>query len=139
MSLLRESIRRVLIQEKTIGQIASSIKVSFNLEIDRKKHAYDRTTRPDLEGTEYNQRPIENKEIREVISMAKTEIAEKIVSFEIKDGDPFVIKSEKWELTVPIKPIHISGTNWVLEVWTVFRESKGNPFRTGKDQIVIWV
>ena len=139
MSLLRESIRRVLIQEKTIAQIATSIEVTFNLEVDRKKHAFDRSTRPELKGTEYNQRPIENREIREVIMMAKSQIAEKIVNREIVDGEPFVVKSEKWELAIPLNPVHISGTNWILEVFTVFRESRDNPFRTGKNQIVIWV
>jgi len=139
MSLLRESIRRVLLQEKTIAQIVTSIEVTFNLEVDRKKHAFDRSTRPELEGTGYNQRPVENREIREVVMMAKSQIAEKIVNREIKDGDPFVVKSEKWELSIPLNPVHVSGTNWVLEVFTVFRESKDNPFRTGKNQIVIWV
>ena len=139
MSLLRESIRRVLIQEKTIAQIVTSIEVTFNLEVDRKKHAFDRSTRPELEGTGYNQRPIENREIREGVMMAKSQIAEKIVNREIKDGESFVVKSEKWELAIPLNPVHISGTNWVLEVFTVFRESSENPFRTGKNQIVIWV
>ena len=139
MSLLRESIRKVLLQEKTIAQIVTSIEVTFNLEVDRKKHALDRSTRPELEGTGYNQRPVENREIREVVMMAKSQIAEKIVNREIKDGDPFVVKSEKWELSIPLNPVHVSGTNWVLEVFTVFRESKDNPFRTGKNQIVIWV
>lgn len=144
MSLLRESIRKVLVLEKKIAQIVSTIEVTFNLEVDRIPHAYDRSTRPELEGkkfngVEYNQRPIENREIREIIMMAKNEIAEKIITREIKEGDRFVVKSEKWELAIPLNPIHVSGTNWVLEVRTVFRESRENPFRVGKDQIVIWV
>ena len=144
MSLLRESIRRVLIQEKTIAQIVSTIEVTFNLEVDRIPHAYDRSTRPEYKdkkfnGVEYNQRPIESREIREIIMMAKTEIAEKIINREIKEGERFVVKSEKWELAIPLEPIHVSGTNWILQVFTVFRESRENPFRVGKNQIVIWV
>ena len=139
MSLLKESIRKILLQEKTIAQISTSIEVTFNLEIDRKKHSYDRKTRPELNDVGYNQIPIESREIREVISLAKKEIAEKIVYGEIVDGNPFVVKSEKWELAIPLNPVHISGTNWVLEVFTVFRESKNNPFRTGRNQLVIWV
>jgi hypothetical protein len=139
MSLLKESIRKILLQEKTIAQISTSIEVTFNLEIDRKKHSYDRKTRPELNDVGYNQRPIESREIREVVMLAKTEIAEKIVYGEIVDGEPFVVKSEKWELSIPLNPVHISGTNWVLEVFTVFRESKNNPFRTGRNQLVIWV
>jgi hypothetical protein len=139
MSLLKESIGKILLQEKTIAQISTSIEVTFNLEIDRKKHSYDRKTRPELNDVGYNQRPIESREIREVVMLAKTEIAEKIVYGEIVDGEPFVVKSEKWELAIPLNPVHISGTNWVLEVFTVFRESKNNPFRTGRNQLVIWV
>jgi hypothetical protein len=139
MSLLKESIRKILLQEKTIAQISTSIEVTFNLEIDRKKHSYDRKTRPELNDVGYNQRPIESREIREVVMLAKTEIAEKIVYGEIVDEVPFVVKSEKWELAIPLNPVHISGTNWVLEVFTVFRESKNNPFRTGRNQLVIWV
>ena len=144
MSLLRESIRKVLILEKKIAQIVSTIEVTFNLEVDRIPHAYDRSTRPEYKdkkfnGVEYNQRPIESREIREIIMMAKTEIAEKIINREIKEGERFVVKSEKWELAIPLEPIHVSGTNWILQVFTVFRESRENPFRVGKDQIVIWV
>jgi hypothetical protein len=139
MSLLRESIRKVLILEKKIAQIVSTIEVTFNLEVDRIPHTYDRSTRPELENTGYNQRPIESREIREIVMMAKTEIAEKIINREIKEGERFVIKSEKWELAIPLEPIHVSGTNWILQVFTVFRESRENPFRVGKNQIVIWV
>jgi hypothetical protein len=144
MSLLRESIRKVLVLEKKIAQIVSTIEVTFNLEVDRKPHAFERSTRPEFKdkkfnGVEYNQRPIENREIREIIMMAKNEIAEKIINREILNRDPFVVKSEKWELAIPLNPVHVSGTNWVLEVFTVFRESRENPFRVGKDQIVIWV
>jgi hypothetical protein len=139
MSLLRESIRKVLILEKKIAQIVSTIEVTFNLEVDRIPHTYDRSTRPELENIGYNQRPIESREIREIVMMAKTEIAEKIINREIKEGERFVIKSEKWELAIPLEPIHVSGTNWILQVFTVFRESRENPFRVGKDQIVIWV
>jgi hypothetical protein len=139
MSLLRESIRKVLILEKKIAQIVSTIEVTFNLEVDRIPHTYDRSTRPELENIGYNQRPIESREIREIVMMAKTEIAEKIINREIKEGERFVIKSEKWELAIPLEPIHVSGTNWILQVFTVFRESRENPFRVGKNQIVIWV
>ena len=48
MSLLRESIRKHLLVEKTIAQIISTIEVSFNLEVDRGVHAFDRKQRKDL-------------------------------------------------------------------------------------------
>ena len=135
---LRESIRRNLLLEKKIGVIASEFKTIFNFEVDRTSHAFVRKTRPEL-GSEYEQREISNQELKEVIYMAKNEIAEKIVGNEIKDNIPFVVKSLKWELAISIVPKHVGGTYWELIVTTVFRESKDNPFRVGKDQIVIWV
>jgi hypothetical protein len=137
MSLLRETIKKHLLIEKTIGQIISTIEVKFNLEIDRKSHSFDRSTRPELKG--YNQRPIENKEIREIIAVARKKIAEKIISEEILEKVPFVVKSVEKEIALVLIPHHQSGTYWVLEVKTNFRESAENPFRVGKDQLVIWV
>jgi hypothetical protein len=137
MSLLRETIRKHLLIEKTIGQIVSSIEVTFNLEIDRKSHSFDRSTRPYLK--DYNQTPIENKEIREIIAIARKKIAENIVSEEILDGVPFIVKSVDKEIALVLIPHHQSGTYWILEVKTNFRESLDNPFRVGKNQLVIWV
>ena len=135
---LRESIRRNLLLEKKIGVIASEFKTIFNFQVDRTSHAFVRSTRPEL-GSSYEQREISNQELKEVIYMAKNEIAEKIVGNEIKDNNPFIIKSLKWELAISIVPKHVGGTYWELIVTTVFRESEENPFRVGKDQIVIWV
>ena len=149
MSLLRESIRKHLLVEKTIAQIISTIGVSFNLEVDRGVHAFNRKQRKDLEGKgfeltgkhsyEYNQREISNPEIKEVINLAKKEIAEKIVSREINNDIPFIIKSLKWEMALTIYPMFQGGTYWILNVGTVFRESLYNPFWVGEDQLVIWV
>jgi hypothetical protein len=69
--------------------------------------------------------------------MSKNEIAEKIVSQEITPETEFVVKSLKWELAMVILPIYITGTYWELLIKTVWRESKHNPFRVGKDQLVI--
>jgi hypothetical protein len=137
MSLLRETIKKHLLVEKTIGQIVSTIEVTFNLEIDRKGHSFDRATRPELKN--YNQRPIENKEIREIVAVARKKIAEKIVSEEILDKVPFAVKSVEKEIALVLIPHHQSGTYWILEVKTNFRESLDNPFRVGRNQLVIWV
>ncbi len=138
MSNLRESIRKQLVLEKVIGQISSNLEVSFNLEIDRSGHAFDRRVRSDV-SDDYNQREISNGEIKEVIKLAKKEIAEKIVNHELLDSYRFVVKSTKWELAIAIKLQHNAGTYWTLIILTVFRESIDNPFRTGEDQIVIYV
>ena len=36
-----------------------------------------------------------------------------------------------------IAPVHVEGMFWKLHITTVFRESKYDPFRTGKNQLVI--
>jgi hypothetical protein len=78
-----------------------------------------------------------NREIKEVINLAKRKIAEKIVNQEIMSGDEIVIKSLRWEMAIAITPIYISKTYWELIIKTVFRESKENPFRVSEDQVVI--
>jgi hypothetical protein len=49
MSLLRESIKKHLILEKKIAQVVSNLEVSFNFEVDRRSHAFDRSTTPELD------------------------------------------------------------------------------------------
>ena len=137
MKSLRQIIKEELLLEKRIAQVRASIEVSFSFDVNRTSHAFDRKTRDDIE--DYNQRPIVNAEIKEIIRLSKNEIAEKIVSQEITPETEFVVKSLKWELAIAIIPIHITGTYWELLIKTVFRESENNPFRVGEDQIVIIV
>jgi len=135
MKSLRQIIKEELLLEKRIAQVRSSIEVVFSFDVNRTNHAFDRKTRDDIE--DYNPRPIVNDEIKEIIRMSKNEIAEKIVNQEITPETEFVVKSLKWELAMAITPIHIEGTYWELLIKTVFRESNNNPFRVGKDQLVI--
>jgi len=137
MKTLRQIIKEELLLEKRIAQVRASIEVVFSFDVKRTSHAFDRKTRDDIE--DYNPRPIVNAEIKEIIRMSKNEIAEKIVNQEITPETEFVLKSLKWELAMAITPIHITGTYWELLIKTVFRESKYNPFRVGKDQLVIIV
>ena len=137
MKTLRQIIKEELLLEKRIAQVRASIEVVFSFDVKRTTHAFDRKTRDDIE--DYNPRPIVNAEIKEIIRMSKNEIAEKIVNQEIVPEEDFVIKSLKWELAMAITPIHITGTYWELLIKTVFRESNNNPFRVGKDQLVIIV
>ena len=134
---LREIIKEHLLIEKKIAQISSEMKIQFNFEVDRKKHAIDRATRPEL-GGDYNQKEISNSELKEFVTLFIKEISEKIVNNEIKDNVPFILKSLKWELSVPVIPVHIDGTYWKLIITTVFRESEHNPMRTGIDQLILW-
>ena len=135
MKTLRQIIKEELLVEKRIAQVSASLEVLFSFDVNRTSHAFDRAVRDDIIG--YNTRPIVNAEIKEIISIAKSEIAQKIVNQEIKTEEPFVVKSLKWELAMAITPVHISGTYWELIIKTVFRESKYDPFRVGKDQLVI--
>jgi hypothetical protein len=134
-NLLKQIIKEQLIVEKRIGQISSKIEVIFSFDVDRTTHAYDRKTRDDIEL--YDEREISNSEINEVISFAKKEIAECIVNGEITEDTNFVVRSSKWGLAIAIIAKHIGGTYWKLLVRTVFRESNLNPFRVGRDQLVI--
>jgi hypothetical protein len=129
--------------------MSANINSEIYLEIDRVQHSWDRRTRPDLEGKgkdltgkysyDYNQREITNFEIREILSKAKNTIAEKIVSHEITKDNRFVVKSLKWEIAIAINPVQNDALDWTLNVVTVFRESKENPFRVPGWQTVIWV
>jgi hypothetical protein len=149
MSSLRKTILKHLLIERTIGNMSANINSEIYLEIDRVQHSWDRRTRPDLEGKgkdltgkysyDYNQREITNFEIREILSKAKNTIAEKIVSHEITKDNRFVVKSLKWEIAIAINPVQNDALDWTLNVVTVFRESKENPFRVPGWQTVIWV
>jgi hypothetical protein len=149
MSSLRNTILKHLLIEKTIGNMSVNVNSEIYLEIDRDNHAWARRTRPDLEGKgkdltgkysyDYNQREITNSEIREILLKAKNTIAEKIVSHEIRTNKRFVVKSLKWEIALAIQPVQNDETDWTLNVITVFRESKENPFRVADWQTVIWV
>ena len=137
MKTLRQIIKEELLLEKRIAQVRASIEVVFYFDVKRTTHAFDRKTRDDIE--DYNQRPIVNAEIKEIIRLSKNEIAQKIVSQEITPETEFDVKSLKWELAMAIIPIYITGTYWELLIKTVFRESENNPFRVGEDQLVIIV
>ena len=136
MKTLRQIIKENLLVEKKITQVNSSLEVLFVFDVNRTPHAFDRDTRDDIEG--YNVRPIVNEEIREIISTVKKQISEKIVTREIVPEEVFIVKSLKWELAMAIIPVHMGGTYWQLIIKTVFRESNHNPFRVGKNQLVIY-
>lgn len=133
---LKRIIKEHLLLEKRILQVMQNLEVNFNLEVARTKHSDERSTRKEL-GDKYNQREIENSELREFVKLFTRDIAENITTQDIKNGVPFVLKSLKWELAIPVVPIHNGGTSWTLLITTSFRESEENPFRTGKDQLVL--
>lgn len=136
MKHLRRLIKEHLLLEKRIAQLLSNIKIQYSFDIDRTTHAYLRKTRTGIE--DYNQKEISNSELRYFIDFSLRDIAENIATHQIIDGEKFVIKSISKELSVVINPVQIYEYYWKLELITVFRETKHNPFKVGKNQLVIW-
>ena len=133
---LRKVIKEQLILEKRILQVMQEIQIQFSFELSRTSHSMKRAKRPEM-GDDYNQREITNTELKEFVKLFIREIAENIASHNITNQSPFILKSLKWELAIPIIPIHNGGTSWTLLVTTSFRESEENPFRVGKGQLVL--
>jgi len=132
---LRESIKKHLLLEKRIGQIATNFEVTFGFDVITTKHSNYRGGGRDLE--DYNQRPVSNAEIVEFMQIFKRDIAEKILYGEINEGKPFVLVSNRWELAMAVSPEKQTGTYWKLVVITVFRQSDLYKFKAGENQIVI--
>jgi len=132
---LRESIKKHLILEKRIGQIATNFEVTFGFDVITTKHSNYRSGGRDLD--DYNQRPVSNAEIVEFIQNFKRDIAEKILTGEIQQSEPFVLVSNRWELAMAVSAERESGTYWKLVVITVFRQSDLYKFKVGENQIVI--
>jgi hypothetical protein len=136
MNTLRGLIKENLLLEKRIGQISANFEIVFGFDVITTKHSKDRSGgREELEG--YNQRPVENKEIVEVLNMFKKDIAEKIIMGEIKDQENFVVISNQWELAMAIIPEKEANTYWKLIVKTVFRQSDTHKFLYGRNQVVL--
>ena len=136
MNTLRGLIKENLLLEKRIGQISANFEIVFGFDVITTKHSKDRSGgREELEG--YNQRPVDNKEIVEVLNMFKKDIAEKIIMGEIKDQENFVVISNQWELAMAIIPEKESNTYWKLIVKTVFRQSDTHKFLYGRNQVVL--
>lgn len=135
---LRLLIKENLLLEKRILQVLQDLQTQFYFEVSRTAHSDERKTRPELMDKDYNQREITNQELKEFVKLFFRDIAEHIVQHDIVNKKAFVIKSLKWELAMPIVPIHNGGTSWTLLFTSAFRESSDNPFRTGKDQLVIY-
>lgn len=131
---LLESLSKLLL-EKRIGQILSNIEVVLGFDIVSTKHSVDRSTRSGL--SNYNQTPISNSEIVELVTFFRREIAEKIVNGEIQNDVPFAIKSIDRNLAAVISPNMESNLYWKLVVITVFREDEDNRLKTFRGQIVI--
>ena len=131
---LLESLSTLLL-EKRIGQISANIEIVLGFDIVSTKHSVDRSTRTYLQG--YNQTPITNREIVDLVTFFRREIAERIVNGEIQNNVPFAIKSIDRNLAAVIDPNMESNLYWKLVVITVFREDENKTLKTFRNQVVL--
>ena len=128
-------IQNLLILEKRIDQISSTIQVTFGFDIIKTNHADDRSDFA-KRGLSGNQNPISNAEMSEFVSYFKRDIAEGIATGDIIDETEFVIRSLERELSMAIVAREVSLSYWKLIIKTVFRESDEHRLKTGPDQLI---
>jgi hypothetical protein len=134
--LLRNIIKNNLLLEKRIGQISSKVEIVFGFDVIKTNHTTDRMNVSSRELGGGRDRSISNGEMLEFVKNFTRDIAEGIVSEEINDQEPFILKSNKWELSMVIIPDHVEGSYWKLIIKTVFPESVYHQLRVGRDQVI---
>lgn len=129
-------LQNLLILEKRIAQIASTIEVTFGFDVVKTTHADDRSdfAKRGLSGG--NQNPISNAEMSEFVSYFKRDISEGIATGDIVNQTEFVIRSLDRELSMAIIAEEVAQNYWKLVIKTVFRESDEHRLKTGVDQLV---
>jgi len=129
-------LQNLLILEKRIDQISSTIQVTFGFDIIKTTHADDRSdfAKRGLSGG--NQNYISNAEMAEFVSYFKRDIAEGIATGDIVNQTEFVIRSLDRELSMAIIAEEAAKTYWKLIIKTVFRESDEHRLKTGPDQLI---
>ena len=127
--------QKLLILEKRIAQISSTIEVTFGFDIIKTTHADDRSDFA-KRGLSGNQNPISNAEMSEFVSYFKRDIAEGIATGDIVNQTEFVIRSLERELSMAIIAEEVAQNYWKLVIKTVFRESDEHRLKTGVDQLV---
>lgn len=137
--MVKNIIKEQLILEKRIHQMSQNIEVIVAMDLIKQSgHVDDRASgigREEIEG--YEMREVSNAELKYFVELFKKDIAEKIITGEIQNEVPFVIKSLSKQLAIPIKPIKKGNNYWDLIIKTIWRESEKNQMRTFKGQLVI--
>ena len=128
-------LQNLLILEKRISQIASTVEVTFGFDVVKTTHADDRSDFA-KRGLSGNQNPISNAEMSEFVSYFKRDIAEGIVKGDIVSQTEFVIRSLDRELSMAIIAEEAGQNYWKLIIKTVFRESDEHRLKTGVDQLI---
>ena len=112
-------LQNLLILEKRISQISSTIEVTFGFDIIKTTHADDRSDFA-KRGLSGNQNPISNAEMSEFVSYFKRDIAEGIATGDIVNQTEFVIRSLDRELSMAIIAEEAGQSSWKLVIKTVF-------------------
>jgi hypothetical protein len=128
-------LQNLLILEKRISQIASTVEVTFGFDVVKTTHADDRSDFA-KRGLSGNQNPISNAEMSEFVSYFKRDIAEGIAKGDIVSQTEFVIRSLDRELSMAIIAEEAGQNYWKLIIKTVFRESDEHRLKTGVDQLI---
>ena len=128
-------LQNLLILEKRISQIASTIEVTFGFDVIKTTHADDRSDFA-KRGLSGNQNPISNAEMSEFVSYFKRDISEGIAKGDIVSQTEFVIRSLDRELSMAIIAEEVGQNYWKLIIKTVFRESDEHRLKTGVDQLI---
>jgi hypothetical protein len=131
-----EDLNKLLILEKRIAQISSTIQVTFGFDVIKTNHADVRSDFSKRGISSGNQNHISNAEMSEFVSFFKREISEGIATGEIEDQTEFVIRSFDRELAMAVVASEESSSYWKLIIKTVFRVSEEEPFKVGVDQVV---
>jgi hypothetical protein len=127
--------QKILILEKRIDQISSTIEVTFGFDVIKTTHADNRSdfSKRGLDG---NQNSISNAEMSEFVSYFKRDISGGIATGDIVDQTEFVIRSLDRELSMAIIAEEVTQNYWKLVIKTVFRESNEHRLKTGIDQLI---
>jgi hypothetical protein len=127
--------QKILILEKRIDQISSTIEVTFGFDVIKTTHADNRSdfSKRGLDG---NQNPISNAEMSEFVSYFKRDISGGIATGDIVDQTEFVIRSLDRELSMAIIAEEVTQNYWKLVIKTVFRESNEHRLKTGINQLI---
>ena len=136
MSLLRETIRKVLILEKKIAEIKANLTVTMNLKYQRgnvpviKSHAEIQKKRDFSKSGDI----IRDYDILNSVKKVKDDMVQYIVIGELYDGVEFVIKDESSLLSIAIRIEEVNPYEFNLFIKTVMRNAN---FYVGRNQLVI--
>ena len=130
-----KDFQEILLLEKRIDQISSTIEVTFGFDVIKTTHADDRSdfSKRGLGG---NQNSISNAEMSAFVSYFKRDISEGIATGDIVHQTEFVIRSLDRELSMAIIAEEVTQNYWKLVIKTVFRESNEHRLKTGVDQLI---